>query len=126
MDAKGKAPMAEEDIAAEEEEGDAQEDADEDEDAEGSEEDDSDDMKLAWEMLEVARTICPPDQPLQLAGDGVYCPFILQFFPPCAFVWGRTAAVLTCHCAASKTFTWLEKRRSVANNARDLHVAKFK
>ncbi|KAK9904895.1 hypothetical protein WJX75_005048 [Coccomyxa subellipsoidea] len=68
VDAKGKAPMAEEDIAEEEEEEEAaQEGADEDEDADEDDEGDSDDMKLAWEMLEVARTICPKDQPLLLA-----------------------------------------------------------
>lgn len=71
VDAKGKAPMAEEDIAEEEEEEAAQEGADEDEDADEDDEGDSDDMKLAWEMLEVARTICPKDQPLLLAGEAM-------------------------------------------------------
>lgn len=70
LDAKGKAPMPAEDI---EEEEPAEDDADEDgEDAE-MEEGDSDDMQLAWEMLEVARTIYPKDKPLQLAGEGSPC-----------------------------------------------------
>ncbi|BDA49698.1 probable histone-binding protein N1/N2 [Coccomyxa sp. Obi] len=64
VDAKGKAPMPEEDIGEEEP---VLEDGDDDEDAEEGDEGDSDDMKLAWEMLEVARTICPKDKPLQLA-----------------------------------------------------------
>lgn len=68
VDAKGKAPMPEEDIGEEEP---VLDDGDEDEDAEEGDEGDSDDMKLAWEMLEVARTICPKDKPLQLAGDAL-------------------------------------------------------
>lgn len=69
MDAKGKAPMPEgEDIGEEEP---VLEDGNEDEDGEEGDESDSDDMKLAWEMLEVARTICPKDKPLQLAGDAL-------------------------------------------------------
>jgi hypothetical protein len=84
MDVKGKAPMPLEDIFADEV---ADGDAEEDEPDNGAHDGDEGDMQLAWEMLEVARTIYAEHgdaYALQLAG--VNNPVLVDCYMPSQFI----------------------------------------